>query len=127
MSFSDYLEDAVLDHVFRNTALTSPTTVYVALYTATPSDAGGGTEVSGGSYARTAGTFGAASGGAIANSSAVTFPQASGSWGTVTHFGIFDAQTDGNLLAWAALDTGKAIGADDTAEFAIGDLEITLD
>jgi hypothetical protein len=63
VSFSDYLEDAVLDHVFRNTALTSPTTVYVALYTATPSDAGGGTEVSGGSYARTAGTFGAASGG----------------------------------------------------------------
>ncbi len=125
--FSDFLEDELLDHVFRNAAYTPPATVYVALYTAAPSDSGGGTEVSGGSYARTAATFGAASGGAIANSGAVTFPQASASWGTVTHFGIFDASSAGNLLAWAALTASKAVGSGDTAEFAIGDLDVTLD
>jgi hypothetical protein len=127
MSFSDYLEDAVLDHVFRNTALTSPTTVYTALYTAAPNDAGGGTEVSGNAYARVASTFGAASGGEIANSSAVTFDTATGSWGTVSHFAIFDAATDGNMLAHAALGASKSIAADDTAEFAVGDLTVSLD
>jgi hypothetical protein len=127
MSFSDYLEDAVLDHVFRNTALTSPTTVYAALFTAAPNDAGGGTEVSGNAYARVAATFGASSGGEIANSSAVTFDTATGSWGTVSHFAIFDAATDGNMLAHAALGASKAIAADDTAEFAVGDLTVSLD
>jgi hypothetical protein len=124
---SDFLENELLDHVFRNAAYSQPATVYVGLYTATPSDAGGGTEVSGNNYARTAVTFGAAASGAIANSGAVTFPQASASWGTVTHFGIFDASTNGNLLAWAALSASKAVGSGDTAEFAIGELDISLD
>lgn len=125
--FSDFLENELLDHAFRNSSYTPPTTVYAALYTAAPSDSGGGTEVSGGSYARTAITFGAASGGAIANTSAVTFPTATGSWGTVTHFGIFDASTSGNLLAWNALSASKTVGSGDTASFAIGELDVTLD
>lgn len=124
---SDFLENELLDHVFRNSAYSQPATVYVALYTAAPSDSGGGTEVSTGSYARTAVTFGAASGGAIANSGAVTFPQATGNWGTITHFGIFDASSSGNLLAWAALSASKVVNSGDTAEFAVGDLDITLD
>ncbi len=125
--FSDFLENELLDHVFRNSAYTQPTTVYVALYTATPSDSGGGTEVSGGSYARVAVTFGAASGGAISNSAAVTFAQATANWGTVSHFGVFDASTNGNLLAWNALTTSKAVNNGDTAEFAVGELDIALD
>jgi hypothetical protein len=126
MSFSDYLENKLLDHTFRNTAFTSPTTVYAALFTAAPSDAGGGTEVSGNAYARVASTFGASSGGEIANSSAVTYDTATGSWGTVTHFAIFDAATNGNMLAYGALGSSKAIGADDTAEFAVGDITVSL-
>lgn len=126
--FSNYAENAILNHVFRNSALTSPTTVYCALFTAvTDAEAGTGTEVSGGSYARTAITFGAPSNGVSTNSSAVTFPQASASWGTVTHFGIFDASTNGNALSIIkALSASKTIGSGDTAQFAIGDLSITV-
>ncbi len=125
---SDYLEDKLLNHTFRNTAYTQAATVYAALFTAAPSDTGGGTEVSGGSYARTAITFGAPSpSGAIANSGAVTFPTATGSWGTVTHFGIFDASSAGNLLAWGALTASKTVGSGDTAEFATGELDVSSD
>lgn len=125
MSKSDYLENAVLNHVLRNTALTSPTTVYAALYTAAPTDAGGGTEVSGNAYARTAITFGAPSGGVVSNSAAVTFPTASGgNWGTIVAMGVFDALTVGNLLYWTTI-TNKAVNDGDTAEFAIGDIDIT--
>mgnify|MGYP006330868683 FL=1 len=124
---SDYLENELLDHVFRNSAYTPAATVYVGLYTAAPTDAGGGTEVSTGSYARTAVTFGAASGGSINNSGAVTFPTASGSWGTITHFGIFDASTAGNLLAWNAVTASKTVGNGDTASFAIAALVVQLD
>ena len=125
-SFSDYLENAALNHVFRNTALTSPTTTYLALYTAAPTDAGGGTQVSGGGYARQAITFGAPSGGAIANTSAVAFTASGAAYGTVVAVGIFDASTGGNLLAWDAI-TSAAIGDGDTLNFAIGDIDVTLD
>lgn len=125
-SFSDFLENELLDHVFRNSAYTQPTTVYAAAYTAAPTDAGGGTEVTGGSYARTAITFGtAASGGTISNTAAVTFPQATASWGTIVAIGIFDASTAGNLLAWDDF-TGVAIGTGDTLQINTGDLDITL-
>lgn len=131
-SFSDFLELELLDHVFGAAAYSAPATLYVALFTATPSDAGGGTECSGGSYARVAVTnnatnFPAASGGAKANGTAIEFPQATASWGTVTQFGIFDAATDGNLLAWGDLTASKAVGDGDTISFPIGDLDITLD
>lgn len=130
-SFSDYLENKLLDHTLNATAFTSPTTLYVALYTVAPSDSGGGTEVSGGSYARvsvTANTtnFPAASGGAVANGTVVTFPTATANWGTVVAFGILDASSGGNLLVWADLAANKAVDDGDTASFAVGDLDITL-
>ena len=124
-SFSDYLEDAVLDHIFRNTALTSPSAVYMALYTVTPSDAGGGTEVSGAGYSRQAITFGAASGGAMSNTAAVSFTASGGSFGTVVAVGIFDASSAGNLLAWDGISSAT-VGDGDTIEFAIGDIDLTI-
>ncbi len=125
---SDYLENKILEHVLKNTSYTSPTTVYAALYTAAPSDSGGGTEVSGSGYARTAITFGAAASGAIANSAAVEFPVASGgNWGTITHFGIFDASSGGNLLYWAALASSKVVNDGEQFKFAIGDIDVTED
>jgi hypothetical protein len=116
--------------MFRNQAFTPPATIYVGLFTAAPTDAGGGTEVSGGAYARQAVTFGAVSGGSpsqISNSSAVTFPVATASWGTVVAFGLFDAATAGNLLAWANLSTSKAIDTNDQAQFAAGALTVSID
>ena len=124
-SFSDYLEDAVLNHVFRNSALTSPTTTYLALYTATPTDAGAGTQVTGAGYARKAITFGAPSGGAIANTSAVSFTAAGGNYGNVVAVGIFDAATAGNLLAWDEI-TSATVNDTDTLNFAIGDIDLSL-
>lgn len=131
-SFSDFLELELLDHVFGNAAYTAPGTLHIGLFTVAPSDTGGGTEVTGGSYARVAVTnnstnWPAASGGAKANGTAVTFPTATASWGTVVAFGIFDAGSGGNLLAWATLTTNKTIGSGDTASFPIGDIDITLD
>lgn len=126
--FTTYLQEELLDHIGGNGSYTAPTP-YVGLFTAAPSDAGGGTEVSGGSYARVNAntSFGAASGTTMANDATITFPTATASWGTVSHFGIFDASTSGNLLAWGPVGTPKAVGIGDTASFAIGDLELTLD
>jgi hypothetical protein len=123
---SNYLENAVINAVLRNTTYTSPTTVYVGLFTSDPTDAGSGTEVSGGSYARVAVTFGAPSNGVSVNSAAVEFPQATGSWGTITHIGIHDALTTGNLLFHTALDTSKAIATGDIFKIAISNLSVTL-
>lgn len=125
MSKSNYLENAVINHVLRNTALSSPTTVYMALYTSDPGEADSGTEVSGGSYARVAVTFGAPTDGATSNSVEVQFPQATASWGTVTHFGIRDAATAGNLLYSAALDSSNLIETNDVAKFAVGAISVT--
>ena len=123
---SDYLENEILDHIFRNSAYTSPASVHLALYTAAPSDSGGGTEVSGNGYAREAITFGAASGGTISNTAAVEFTASGGNFGTVTHWGIFDASTSGNLLAHGALTASRAVNDGDTLTFAIGDIDISL-
>jgi hypothetical protein len=127
--FSDYLEDKVLDHVFGGTAYTAPGTLYVGLYTAAPSDSGGGTEVSGGSYARKsmpAMTVSGTSPTEATNGAAVEFITATGSWGTVTHVGVFDASSSGNLLAWAALTVSKTVSSGDVFRFDAGDLDITL-
>lgn len=131
-SFSDFLELELLDHVFSAAAYTAPATLYIGLFTATPSDTGGGTEVSGGSYARKDVTnnvtnFPAASSGAKANGTEITFVTATANWGTVVAFGIFDAVTAGNLLAWGDVTPNKAVNSGDTAKFAVGDLDITLD
>ena len=129
MSYSDFLEDEIQDHVFNNGAYTAPANLFVALYTADPSDAGGGTEVTGGSYARVstaAADWDTSSGGVIDNVNAITFPTATASWGTVTAFGLFDASSAGNLLIWAGLTTDKSVGDGDTASFAVGALTSTL-
>ena len=126
--FSDYLEDKVLDHVFGGTAYTAPTTLYVALYTVAPTDTGGGTEVTGGSYARQTGTF-AVSGTnptTASNSAAIEYPTATANYGTVVAVGILDASSSGNLLAYANLDTSKSVTTGDVFRFDTGDLDITL-
>ena len=123
---SNFLENALINATLRNTTYTSVATVYVSLWTTNPTDAGSGTEVSGGSYARTAVTFGAPSDGASTNSADVTFPTATGSWGTVGWIGINDAATAGNLLYHTALDTAKAIDSGDIFKISTGNLSVTL-
>ena len=109
-SKSDFLELEILDHVLGNAAYTAPANIHVALFTAAPTDAGGGTEVTGGSYARVSVTnnatnFPAAASGLKQNGTAITFPTATADWGTVVAFGLFDAGSGGNLLYWGWLGT----------------------
>lgn len=127
MSLSNYLELKFLDHSLKNTAYTSPATVYMAAYTSDPGEANTGTEVSGSSYARVAITFGAASAGASLNSADIVFPTASGSWGTVTHFAIFDALTTGNMLYYGALGASIAVSTGQRLRFDAGSLSVSLD
>ena len=126
--FSDYLEDKVLDHVFGGSAYTAPATLYVALYTVAPDDTGGGTEVTGGAYARQTSTFNVSgtSPTAATNAAAVEYPTATDNYGTVVAVGILDALTSGNLLAYANLDTSKVVTSGDVFRFDAGDLDITL-
>lgn len=124
--FSNFLENALINATLRATTYTSPATVYVSLYTSDPTDADTGTEVSGGSYARTAVTMGAPSNGVSTNSADVTFPTATAGWGTVTHIGIHDALTSGNLLFHTPLDTSKTIDSGDIFKITTGNLSVTL-
>lgn len=128
MSFSNYLETELLDHVFAGNAYTSPTTVYVSLHTANPDEDASGAEVStsGTGYARVAGSF-SVSGNTATTTAAVEFATATASYGTVTHVGIWDASTAGNMLAYAALTSSKAIDTGDVFRIPTGDLDITLD
>jgi hypothetical protein len=123
---SNYLENALINVTLRATSYTAPTTVYVALYTTDPTDADTGTECSGTSYARQAVTFGAPSNGVTTNSAAVEFPQAGSSWGTITHIGIRDALTTGNLLYHTPLDASKTIATGDVFRIATSSLSVTL-
>ena len=124
--FSNFLENALINATLRATTYTSPATVYVSLYLTDPTDADSGTEVSGGSYARTAVTFGAPSNGVTTNSADVTFPTSTGSWGVVAYIGIHDASTSGNLLFHTALDTSKTIDSGDIFKISTGNLSVTL-
>ena len=123
---SNYLENALINATLRNTSYTTPSTVYVGLYTTDPTDANSGTEVTGGSYARKAATFGAPSNGVSTISSAIEFDQATASWGTVAYFGILDASTSGNLLYHGALTASKTIDTGDVFKFATSALTVTL-
>jgi hypothetical protein len=127
-ALSDFSEKLVLDWLMTNGTATRPTAWYVALYTAAPSDSGGGTEVSGNGYAREAVAFAAAStpAGTTSNTGVVSFTASGGSWGTITHIGIFDADTSGNLLWHGGLTAPKAVGDGDTIEFAIGNINLTV-
>ena len=128
-SFTDHTEALVLNWAFTTTSVTRPTAWYVGLFTAAPSDTGGGTEVSGNGYARKATGTITVSGTATTatNDAAIEFAAASGgNWGTITHAAIFDASTSGNMMAWAALTTSRVINDGDIFVIPIGDLTITL-
>ena len=124
---SDYLENKLLDHVLRNISYTSPTTVFVGLFTADPTDAGTGTEVSGGSYARQIVSVTTATDGIVTSSADVTFPQCTASWGTVSHIGLLDALSSGNLLMHTALTTSRYIETGDVLKISTGSLTASLD
>ena len=122
---SDYLEEKLLNHVLRNTAFTPPSTVYIGLSTGSFGDDNSGTELSGNGYARQSIAFDAASGGVSDNTSNVDFPAATGSQGTITHFGLFDASSGGNLLIHGAFSAGKTVATGDILRIAAGELDIT--
>ncbi len=123
---SNYLENAFINASLRATNFTAPTTIYVSLHTADPTDAGTGTEVSGNAYVRKAVTFAAPSNGVSASNADVTFDQATGSWGTIGWIGIWDAESTGNMLYHTALTTSKAIDTGDIFKIASGSLTVTL-
>lgn len=125
--FTDYLENKLLDHVLRNVSYTAPTTSYVGLFTAAPTDTLSGTEVSGGSYARQVLSVTTASAGIVTSSADVNFPQATASWGTISAIGIFDALSSGNLLMYTTLTTSKTIDDGDILKISTNNLTVTLD
>ena len=125
--FTNYLEDKLLDHVLRNVSYTPATTTYVGLFTAAPTDTTSGTEVSGGSYARQALSVTTASAGIVTCSADINFPQATASWGTISHLGVFDALSSGNLLMYTALTTSKTIESGDILKISTNNLTVTLD
>lgn len=124
-AMSDYLENEILDHILGTGAYTMPAGVYVGLSTGSFNDDNSGTELTGNGYARVAITFGAAASAVASNNAAVEFPAASGSWGTVSHFGLFDAASAGNLLIHGALTASKVIDTGDILKIATGDMDIT--
>jgi len=126
MSFSNTFETRVLTWVFTSGSATRPTAWYVALFTTNPAEDASGTEVSGGGYARQPATF-TVSGNTASNSGAIEYPTATAGYGTVSHVGVFDASSGGNLIAYAALTTSKTIETGDVLRIPAGDLDITLD
>ena len=128
-NLSDYLENKLLDHFLGTTAYTMPTTVYVGLYTVAPSDTGtgttGGTQVTGGSYARQTAVFSAAASGTTSNTANIDFAGMPAA--TTVAIGVFDALTSGNLLLWGTLTANKTTDAGDTLRIATGDLDISID
>lgn len=128
---SDYLEAALLDHIFGNTAFGQPTNIYIGLHTSSPADDDSGTEVTGTNYVRVDASSSWASasspGGTITTNADITFAAAgSGGWGTVTHIGIYDASSAGNLLFHGALAASKAVAESDIFQITSGNLTITL-
>jgi hypothetical protein len=129
---SNYLENAILNNVLGQAAMPSIANTHIALFTAGPDDSGGGTEVSGSGYARVnlannTTSWPTTSTGTKANGTNIVFPTAAGSWGTITHFGIFSAASGGNLLFHGSLGTAKSVGSGDAPSFPIGSLTITAD
>lgn len=126
-AFTNYLENKIMAYVFSGTAFSSPSaSLYVGLFTAAPGEGGGGTEVSGNGYNRKIVSMTTA-GNASTNSAAVEFDVATGSWGTITYAGVFDAVTSGNLLAYGELTASKTIASGDVFRIPAGDLDITLE
>jgi hypothetical protein len=128
MSFSNTYETHVLNYVFTTTSVTRPTAWYLALFTSNPAEDASGSEVSasGTAYARQSAAF-TVSGNTASNSAAIEFPTATASYGTVTHVGVYTASSGGDLIAYAALSTSKAIDTGDVFRVPSGDLDVTLD
>jgi len=126
-AMSDYLENEILDHILGTGAYTMPSTVYVGLSTGSFADDNSGTELTGSGYARVSASFGAAASGTASNDAAVEFPAATGSWGVVSHFGVFDASSSGNLLIHGAFSASKTITTGDILRISVGDLDISAD
>lgn len=125
-ALSNYAENLLLKWLLTTGSVTRPTAWYIALHTADPTDAGTGTEVSGGSYTRMAATFGEPASGTTANNATITFPTASASWGTLTHLSIWDASTAGNMLMSAPLTASAAIGSGTTYSLTAGNITASL-
>jgi hypothetical protein len=126
MSFTNLLETRVLQWALTNGSPTRPTAWWVGLFTAAPGETGGGTEVSGSAYTREAVTF-TVSGNLATNDAAIEWPTATGTWGTITHVAVFDAETSGNMLVYASLTSSKTIASGDVLRIPAGDLDVTLD
>ncbi len=126
MSFSNTFETRVLDWVFTSGTATRPTAWYLGLFTTDPTGAGTGNEVSGNGYARKTVAF-TVTGDLATNSASIEFDAATASWGTITHVAVFDALTTGNMIAYSALTTAKAVSSGDILRVPAGDLDITLD
>ena len=124
-NLTNYLENKLIDHFLGTASYTMPTDVYVALFTVSPGESGGGTEVTGGSYARQIATFSAASSGATSNDSNIDFTGMPAA--TTVAIGIFDALTSGNMLLYGTLTANKTTDAGDTLRIATGDLDISID
>ena len=134
-ALSNYLENALIDHIFRTATFSKPAGLWIAAYTVAPSDTGGGTEVTGGAYARV--NYGApadakwaapsSGNGTTSNLSAITFPTPTADWGTLVALGVLDASTAGNLLIYGALSVSKTVHNGDAApSFAIGACKFIL-
>jgi len=124
--FTTYLSNKVLDHVLRNTSYTSPTTAYMGLFTTTTDVSGGGTEVSGGSYVRQSVSVTTAANSIVTSSANVTFPQATGNWGTITHIALFDALSSGNMLMFTPLTTSKTVESGDVFQVSSGNFTASI-
>jgi hypothetical protein len=122
---SNYTETLALTYLLTSNSATRPTAWYIGLFTSDPTDAGSGTEVSGTNYARQSVAF-SVTNDTASNSATVTFPAAGSNWGTVSHVGVYDAATSGNLLFHGAVTTSKAIDTGDTFQITSGNLDITL-
>ena len=128
---SDYVENQILNCYLNQTNITAPTNIYVGLHTADPTDAGSGAEVSGNGYARVEITdkFGTASGtgGSVSSNADITgFTASGGNWGTVSHIGIYDASTSGNLLFHTALDSSATVNDGDSFQISSGNLTVNV-
>jgi len=128
-SFGDHWEDEILDHIFNKGAYSAPT-IYIALSTVDPTDDASGLAEPSDGYARVeteAADWNAASSGTVTNANDIEFPEASGDWGTISHFALYDAASGGNMLAHGSLTASKDITTGDTAKFSAGDLSVSLD
>lgn len=126
-AMSNYLENEILDHILGTGSYTMPSAVYIGLSTGSFGDGNTGTELAGSGYARVSATFNAAASGTADNASAIQFAAATGSWGSVSHFGVFDAASSGNLLIHGAFSAAKTIASGDILKIDAGDLDISAD